>query len=84
MITGTGLSENFLAELMDDLGLSSFLLSKDNKCSSAKSPFTPAVNGWNYGKEVIYHKNYMPFTVNSVFDVLFQIKETMQVIGVFL
>lgn len=48
-ITGTGLSENFLAELMDDLGLSSFLLSKDNKCSSAKSPFTPAVNGWNYG-----------------------------------
>lgn len=49
MITGTGLSENFLAELMDDLGLSSFLLSKDNKCSSAKSPFTPAVNGWNYG-----------------------------------
>ena len=53
MIIGTGLSNNFLAELMDDLGLSSFILSNDKKCSDTKAPFNTAVDGWNYGKDKI-------------------------------
>lgn len=48
-IIGIGLLENFFVELMDDLGLFLFFLSKDNKCSSVKFLFILVVNGWNYG-----------------------------------
>ena len=59
MIIGTGLSNNFLAELMDDLGLSSFILSNDKKCSDTKAPFNTSVDGWNYGKDKIKEDKFL-------------------------
>lgn len=49
-ISTAGLTENNLAQLMQDLGLAQFVFKGNQRCSSSKYPFIGATDNWKNGK----------------------------------
>lgn len=48
-ISTAGLTENNLAQLMQDLGLSQFVFKGNQRCSRSKYPFIGATDNWKNG-----------------------------------
>ena len=53
-ISTAGLSDNFRAELLQELGLSHFVFEDDKRCSGNKPPYLGAVHSWNNGLYLAY------------------------------
>ena len=64
-ISTAGLSNNNLAQLMQDLGLSQFVYKDDKRCSNMKSPFFGATDNWINGKRM-FAKSILSIKVNRV------------------
>lgn len=52
-ILSSGLTDEYRAELFQDLGLSQFVYEDNRRCSSSESPYIGAVENWNNGRDIL-------------------------------
>lgn len=64
-ILTSGLSENFQAELFQELGLSHFVYEDSQKCSGSKPPYKGAVDNWNNGEHIYLYNSLYVYNINK-------------------